>query len=159
MRQFLLTAATLAALVITASLTAPRAFAVARAAIVEFAFPTHPFFATLSDNGNNSGSRAAGPANGILGVTSIIATNLTPTSQTINIFEPIMGLSAADCGGGVAGIGGPGTIFMTIKLDPNQTLSLPFPSPLVLTPTNGHSCIAITSAPNAVEAYITGYVN
>jgi len=48
---------------------------------------------------------------------------------------------------------------MTVRLQPNQTLSLPFPSPLVIPPLGGHSCIAVEGPPGFFEAYVTGFVN
>ena len=105
---------------------------------------------------------ATGPAQGTLGVTSLVLTNLTPDPQRVEIFQPILRSNALDCGGGVQGTGGPGSIDMILNLQPNQTLSLPFPSPLVFTPIDGHSCIAMSingTAVDAVRAYVTGFVN
>jgi len=48
---------------------------------------------------------------------------------------------------------------MTLRLQPNQTLSIPFPTPLVIPPANGHSCIAAEGPPGLFEVSVTGFVN
>jgi hypothetical protein len=158
-KRFFYAAACLGALLAIGALTSPKLSAAIKATLVETVLPSQPFFAVAKTPVNIPGPFAVGPNAGTLGVTNLILTNFNNQLSQINIFQPIMSPNAADCGGPVASSGGPGSIFMTVRLEPNQTLSLPFPTPLVMTPINGHSCIAVEGPPGFFEAYVTGFVN
>jgi hypothetical protein len=131
-----------------------------KATLTEVVQPSHPYFARLYVPENSTtADLAVGPDVGTLGVTSIVFTNLTTTFQRVVIFQPLMSANAADCGGPIQSFGPPGSISMIVNLAPNETTSLPFPTPLVFNPINGFSCIAIEGAYGAVAAYVTGFVN
>jgi hypothetical protein len=53
----------------------------------------------------------------------------------------------------------PFSISMTLRLQPNQTLNIPFPTPLVIPAVNGHSCIAAEGPPGLFEVSVVGFVN
>lgn len=125
---------------------------------VETVAPSKPFQAQLNTFGGNAGPTfSVGTTQGTLAVTSLILTNLNNVVERVQIFQPSNGDA---CGIG-AQIGGPGTIHMDLLLQPSQTLSLPFPSPLVFTPINGHACIGIAGGQVAgiVIVQVTGFVN
>src|SRR5947209_4606662 len=96
-RRFLCVAAGLFGVVAIGTLSSPKLYAGIKAAFVEIGLPGRPFFATLAVPVNIPGAHAVGPADGTLGVTNLIVTNVTPSPQTINVFQPIMSPNAADC--------------------------------------------------------------
>jgi hypothetical protein len=125
---------------------------------VETVAPSQPFQAQLNTFGGQAGPTfSVGPAQGTLAVTSLILTNLNSVVERVQIFQP----SNPDACGLNAQIGGPGSIHMDLLVQPQQTLSLPFPSPLVFNPINGHSCIGISGGQVAgiVIVQVTGFVN
>ena len=125
---------------------------------VETVVPSQPFQAQLNTFGGSAGPTfSVGPAQGTLAVTSLILTNLNNVVERVQIFQQ----SNADACGIGAQIGGAGSIHMDLLLQPSQTLSLPFPSPLVFSPVNGRSCIGISGGQVAgiVIVQVTGFVN
>lgn len=125
---------------------------------VESVAPSQPFQAQLNTFGGNAGPTfSVGPTQGTLAVTSLILTNLNSVVERVQIFQQT---NADACGIG-AQIGGAGTIHMDLLVQPQQTLSLPFPSPLVFSPINGRSCIGISGGQVAgiVIVQVTGFVN
>src|SRR5258705_4561944 len=134
-KRFLWIAGCLLGVVAISGLSTPNLVAATlKQTLVELVLPSQPFFSTLGVPFNIPGARAIGPAQGTLGVTNLILTNTTDGPQRVEIFQPIMSPNAAECGGPVQGFGGPGSISMTVNLQPRQTLSLPFPAPLGFTP-------------------------
>jgi hypothetical protein len=125
---------------------------------VETVVPSQPFQAQLNTFGGTAGPTfSVGPAQGTLAVTSLILTNLNSVVERVQIFQA----SNVDACGIGAQIGGPGSIHMDLLLQPQQTLSLPFPSPLVFSPINGHACIGMSGGqvPGIVIVQVTGFVN
>jgi hypothetical protein len=125
---------------------------------VEIVVPSQPFQATLNTFGGQAGPTfSVGPDQGTLSVTSLILTNLNNVVERVQIFQP----SNADACGLNARIGGAGTIHMDLLLQPSQTLSLPFPTPLVFNSNATHSCIGMSggSVPGIVVVQVTGFVS
>lgn len=160
MKRLLYLAGGLLALAGLGALSAPKLKGAIKAAFVEVVQPSKPFYATLFTPVNFPGVPFAGGTDqGTLGVTNITVTNFQNTPTSVTVFQPVLNSNAADCGGGVQGFGGPDSIDITIHLQAQQTLSLPFPTPLVFTPQGGHSCIAVVGPAGFFETYITGFVN
>jgi hypothetical protein len=108
-----------------------------KAAYVEEVIPAHTYTGHMTVlNATNS----IGPGTGILGISSITLTNFDTQPQQIFIFIPIY--SGAGCGSGGSSIIGGTTPQMTFYVQPQQTLHLPFPTPLVINPYAGNTCIA-----------------
>jgi len=125
---------------------------------VEIVAPSQPFQTSLNTFGGQAGPTfSAGTDQGTLSVTSLILTNLNNVVERVQVFQP----SNPDACGLNAQIGGPGTIHLDLLLQPSSTLSLPFPSPLVFNPINGHSCIGIAGGqvPGIVVVQVTGFVS
>lgn len=108
-----------------------------KAAYVEEVIPAHTYFGHMTVlNGTNS----IGPGTGILGISSITLTNFDASPQQVFIFVPVY--SGAGCGAGGSTIIGGTTPQMQFYVQPNSTLHLPFPTPLVINPYAGNTCIA-----------------
>ena len=158
-KRFVGAAACLLGLIAIGAATTPKLSAGIKAAIVEVVMPSRPLFAVAKPPVNIPGPFGVGSDDGTLGITNLVLTNFSNNLAQINIFQPVLSPNAGSCGGPITGSGGPGSIFMTVRLQPNQTLSLPFPTPLVIPPVAGHSCIAVEGPPGFFEAYVTGFVN
>lgn len=108
-----------------------------KAAYVEQVIPSHTYTGhMLVLNSTNS----IGPGTGILGITSITLTNFDTSPQQVFLFIPIF--SGAGCGAGGSSIIGGTTPQMTFYVQPQQTLHLTYPTPLVINPYAGNTCIA-----------------
>lgn len=108
-----------------------------KAAYVEQVIPSHTYFGHMTVvNGTNS----VGPGTGILGISSITLTNFDSSPQQVFIFIP--SYSGAGCGAGGSTIIGGSSPQMQFYVQPNSTLHLPFPTPLVINPYLGNTCIA-----------------
>jgi len=108
-----------------------------KAAYVEEVIPAHTYTGHMSVvNAINT----VGPGTGILGVTSLTLTNFDTSPQQVFIFVPVY--SGAGCGaGGSTVVGGAGPQ-MTVYVQPQSTLHLTYPTPLVYNPYAGNTCIA-----------------
>ncbi|MBW8758813.1 MAG: hypothetical protein JF586_14470 [Burkholderiales bacterium] len=107
-----------------------------KAAYVEQVIPSHTYFGHMTVvNATNS----IGPGTGILGIGSITLTNFDASPQQVFIFVP--SYSGDGCGAGGSTIIGGTTPMMTFYVQPNSTLHLPFPMPLVINPSAGNTCI------------------
>jgi len=125
---------------------------------VEIVAPSQPFSATLNTFGGTAGPTfSVGPAQGTLSVSSLILTNLDNVPERIQIFQA----ANPDACGLNAQIGGQGSIHMDLLVPPSQSISLPFPTPLVFSSTNGHSCIGMSggTVPGIVVVQVTGFVS
>ena len=125
---------------------------------VEVVAPSQPFQATLNTFGGQAGPTfSVGPDQGTLNVTSLILTNLNSVVERVQIFQP----ANADACGLNAQFGGAGTIRMDLLIQPQQTLSLPFPTPLVFNSNPAHSCIGMSGGqvPGIVVVQVTGFVS
>ena len=108
-----------------------------KAAYVEEVIPSHTYTGHMTLlNATNS----IGPGTGVLGISSITLTNFDNTAQQVFIFIPIY--SGAGCGAGGSTIIGGTTPQMTVYVQPYSTLHLTYPTPLVINPYAGNTCIA-----------------
>jgi hypothetical protein len=100
-----------------------------------------------------------GAAAGVLGISSITLTNYDASPQQVFIFTPVFGNPGTDCSGTVIGGTSPQR---TVIVQGRSTLHLPFPTPLVVNPVAGLTCIAAevtTLHTGAVEVNFTGFLN
>lgn len=125
------------------------------------AVPGKPFYALMQLIG--TGSQSVGPGTGTLGVTQITLTSSDTTVDQVNIYAGL--LSGGTCGGTVNVEAGTNP-FMVVKVQPNSTLVLPFPTPLVFSPATGydnvaHTCLAAGMPITGGSVYVTvnGFVN
>ena len=85
---------------------------------------------------------STGPGTGILGISSLTLTNFDTSPQQVFIFVPIYANPTTTCGGGGNAIVGGTGVQMTLYVPGQSTLHLPYPTPLVINPYNGLTCIA-----------------
>jgi len=143
---------------VSSAVFAPRLSAKIKSAIVEIALPSSPFFGQTAVTVNDV-HFGTGSDEGTLGITNLIVTNFNNVVSTVRIFQPELSPNAGTCFGPITGGGGPFSITMTLRLQPNQTLNIPFPTPLVIPAVNGHSCIAAEGPPGLFEVSVVGFVN
>lgn len=133
-----------------------------KAAYVEQVIPAKTFSSsTVLDLGNNYAS-SIGPGTGIYGISSITLTNFSISPQVITIFVPVF--ASGGCGGSGLQISGSGEgPFIRVYVQPKSTLHFTYPTPLVINPLNGITCIAadVLDKQNAatVEFVVNGVVN
>ncbi len=143
---------------VSSAVFAPTLSAAIKAAVVEIVLPSKPFFGQTAVTVNDV-HFGTGSDEGTLGITNLIVTNFNDTVSTVEIFQPVLSPNAGSCFGPITGSGGPFSIFMTLRLQPNQTLNIPFPTPLVIPAVNGHSCIAAEGPRGLFEVNVIGLVN
>ena len=117
------------------------------------AFPAKPFAATITITSGQK--KAAGPAAGTLGVTSLIIANFNNSTQQLFVFAPVLG--GPNCASQITGGSNPS---YTLILEPNRTLQLTFPTPLIFPQIGGISCIAAevtTAQTGSVSILVNGY--
>jgi hypothetical protein len=106
-------------------------------------------------------TRSVGPGTGILGITSLTLTNFDTQPQQVFIFVPIF--SGGGCGTGGSNIVGGTEPQMTVYVAPQSTLHLTYPTPMVINPFAGITCIAaeVTTLLHggSVEIDVNGVVN
>jgi len=125
------------------------------------AVPGNPFFATMQLSG--TGAQSAGPGTGTLGITQIVITNEDPTVNQVNIFAALM--SSGTCGG-IGNVEAATNPFLIVKVQPNSTIVIPAPTPIVFTPQDGydsvnHTCVAASMPITGGNVFVTvnGFVN
>jgi hypothetical protein len=129
-----------------------------KAAYVEQVIPSHTWSGRMQVlNSTNS----MGPGTGILGITSITLTNFDSSPQQVFIFVPIF--SGGGCGSGGSNIIGGTTPQMTVYVQPQSTLHLAYPTPMVINPSQNITCVAaeVTTLLHggSVEIDVNGVVN
>ncbi len=131
-----------------------------KAAYVEEVIPARTFSGRMSVL-NTTNSIGPGANGGILGVTSITLTNFDASPQQVFIFVPIF--SGGGCGSGGSNIVGGTTPQMTVYVQPQSTLHLAYPTPLVINPFSNITCIAaeVTTLLHggSVEIDVNGVIN
>ena len=109
---------------------------------------------------NSAVAMGPGANGGILGVTSITLTNFDTSPQQVFLFSPVM--SGSGCGVGSNVVGG-GTPNMIVYVQPQSTLHLTYPTPLVFSPQSGNTCFAgeVTTVLHggSVEIDVSGVIN
>jgi hypothetical protein len=108
-----------------------------KAAYVEQVIPARTFYGRMSVL---NATQSIGPGTGILGITSLTLTNFDTSPQQVFIFVPIF--SGGGCGSGGASIIGGAEPQMQVYVQPQSTLHLTYPTPLVINPVAGITCIA-----------------
>jgi hypothetical protein len=109
-------------------------------------------------------TQSIGPGTGTLGVTQITLTNSDATAvDQVNIYAGI--LSGGTCGG-TDNVSEGTDPFMIVRVQPNSTIAIPFPTPLVFTPKEGfdslnHTCLAAGMPLTGGNVFVTvnGFVN
>jgi hypothetical protein len=129
-----------------------------KAAYVEEVIPSRTYSGRMSVlNTTNS----MGPGTGIFGVTSLTLTNFDTSPQQVFIFVPIF--SGGGCGTGGSNIIGGTAPQMTVYVPAQSTLHLTYPTPLVVNPYAGITCIAaeVTTLLHggSVEIDVNGVIN
>jgi hypothetical protein len=119
--------------------------------------PGQPFFASMVLSPGTIQSVGPG-ASGRLAVTNITISNLSTTSATQEVFFIAPTFTAGGtCGDTVTG--GGGGFEMRLLVPQAQTITVSYPTPLVLAPVNGVSCLAAENFVNSpIEVYVTGFV-
>jgi hypothetical protein len=152
------TAVALGACALLSAPTAAQAAGSIKAAYVETVIPAKAYTGSLF---LAAVAKTTGPGAGagVLGISSITLTNFDASPQQVFIFTPIFANPGSDCSGTIIGGTSPQrTVFVQGK----STLHLPFPTPLVVNPVSGLTCIAAevtTTHTGAVELDFTGFLN
>ena len=135
-----------------------RAAGTLKAAYVEQVIPAHTFSGHMQVL---NATKSVGPGTGVLGITSLTLTNFDAQPQQVFIFVPIF--SGGGCGSGGSNIVGGTDPQMTVYVQPQQTLHLAYPTPLVINPFQNITCIAaeVTTLLHggSVEIDVNGVVN
>ena len=128
-----------------------------KAAYVEQVIPARTWAGSMQVL-NDPKSIGPGASGGILGISSITLTNFDTSPQQVFIFVPIF--SSGSCGTPI--IGGT-TPQMQVYVQPQSTLHLTYPTPLVINPYQGNTCIAaeVTTLLHggSVEIDVNGVIN
>ena len=133
-----------------------------RAAYVETAIPGRPFSAVFQPN---AGVVSAGPASGVFGVTSVTITSFGTTMTATMALQVVSVPDGTDCGG-------TGTVLtdlqhrVLLRIPPNQTVHLTYPSPWVIgagmaVPVAQHLCLAgdQIGGDGPIYIHVNGFVN
>jgi hypothetical protein len=124
------------------------------------AFPHAPFVINKNLDPNVSVAIGTG-TNASIGITSIIFSNNSASQVQVDFFEA--STSAPQCGGTVSGtIGDHPDSFIVVK--PQSTAQYTFPSPLVVKPISGQSCLGFGSTGGALDngvisVIVSGFLN
>ena len=151
---------------------APKAVHAAAAALVQItntnanpvptttAVPVTPFYGMLQLSG--TGAQSVGSGTGTLGITQIILTSSDSTVDQVNIFSALLNGAC----GGTNTVEAATNPFLLVKVQPNSTLVIPFPTPLVITPNDGYTstlrtCLAASMPITGGNVVMTvnGFVN
>lgn len=128
-----------------------------KAAYVEQVIPAKTYYGSMTVV---NATKSVGPDAGIYGVTSITITNYDSAPQQVFIFNPVLDNTG---GCGVGKIIGGGNPQMEVYVQPNSTLHLTYPTPLVFNPLSGHTCVGAevttTLHGGSVEVDVNGVIN
>jgi len=129
-----------------------------KAAYVEEVIPSHTYSGRMQVL---NATKSMGPGTGVFGITSLTLTNFDTQVQQVFIFVPIF--SGGGCGSGGSNIVGGAEPQMTVYVQPQSTLHLNYPTPMVINPFNNITCIAaeVTTLLHggSVEIDVNGVVN
>jgi hypothetical protein len=129
-----------------------------KAAYVEEVIPAKTYTGTMFLAAITK-STGPGAGAGVLGISSITLTNFDASPQQVFIFTPVFANPSSDCSGSVIGGTSPQR---TVWVQGKSTLHMPFPTPLVVNPVAGQTCIAAevtTTHTGAVEVDFVGVLN
>ncbi len=131
-----------------------------QAAYVEEVIPARTWSGSMQVL-NATKSMGPGANGGILGITSITLTNFDTSPQQVFLFVPVF--ASGGCGTGGSNIIGGATPQMTVYVQPQATLHLTYPTPLVINPTQNITCVAaeVTTLLHggSVEIDVNGVLN
>jgi len=126
------------------------------------AVPGTPFFGRMFLSGTSA--QSVGPGTGTLGVTQIVITSLDSTVDQVNIYAGA--LSGGTCGGSGSNVEAAYNPFLIVNVQPNSTLVIPAPTPLVFTPQEGfdnqpHTCVAAGMPVTGGNVFVSvnGFIN
>jgi hypothetical protein len=138
---------------------APKVAAAVRGALVEIVIPSKPYYKKMIVLNTFV---SVGPDTGTWGVTNITLTNYDASPQLVFIFAPVFASGdGAGCRGAIIDGGSPQ---VQIYVQPQQTLVIPYPTPLVFPGVSGHTCIGaeamtLLGVGGSVEMDVNGFVN
>jgi hypothetical protein len=125
------------------------------------AVPGTPFFAYMQLSGYTP--QSVGPGTGTLGVTQIVLTSSDSVVDQVNIYAGLLNGGTCGATGNIEAATNP---FLVVKVQPNSTLVIPAPTPLVFTPQDGydnvnHTCVAAGMPVTGGNVFVTvnGFVN
>lgn len=125
------------------------------------AVPATPFFGLMQLSG--TGAQSAGPGTGTLAVTQIVITSSDSTVDQVNIYAALLHNGTCGGSGNVEAATNP---FLIVKVQPNSTIVIPAPTPLVFYAVDGydslpHTCVAAAMPITGGNVIVTvnGYVN
>jgi len=141
LKQTLYAGAGLLSLAAIIALATPKVQAAARAALTEITTPSNPFSSRMQLSG--TGAQSVGPGTGNLAISQIVITNFDSTVNQVDIYSAL--LSFGTCGG-IGNIATATDPFLILDVQPNSTLVISPPTPLVFTPQAGydgqnHTCL------------------
>jgi len=106
------------------------------------AMPANPFFQEITNNISSGSLQAVGPGSGAFAITSLTMTNFGGVGQSIRVFQPVLsGGSPGSCIGTSIVGGGQG---IRVEVQPNSSIHLAFPAPIVINASNGQTCAGVT---------------
>jgi hypothetical protein len=133
-----------------------------KAVYVETVIPGKPFSAVFQPN---AGAVSTGPSTGVFGVTSVTITSLGTTQTATMVLHVVSMPDGVNCGG-------PGTVLtdlqqrLLVRVPPNQTVHLTYPSPWVIgagiaVPPGQHLCLGgeQRGGDGPVYIHVNGIVN
>jgi hypothetical protein len=130
-----------------------------KAAYVETVIPSKPYTFNIWVDSEPLPT-TFGPFTGVLGISSLTITNYGAMAQQASIYiAPTYFPDATSCSTSVKNYGSP---LMTLIVQGNSTLHVPFPSPLVINSVaSGHTCMGtlISGLGGAVEIVVNGILN
>jgi len=160
-RRIVYAGAGLLSLALIGTVAAPKVAAAVKAAFVEVVIPSNPFFGRMQLSGY--GAQSVGPGTGTLGVNQIVLTNFDSVVNQVNIFSAL--LNGGTCGG-TNNVPAATDPFLIVKVQPNSTLVIPAPTPLVFTPQTGydnvaHTCVGASMPITGGNVFVTvsGFIN
>ena len=125
------------------------------------AVPGTPFFGYMQLSGFTP--QSVGPGTGTLGVTQIVLTSSDSVVDQVNIYAGLLNGGTCGATGNIEAATNP---FLVVKVQPNSTLVIPAPTPLVFTPQDGydnvnHTCVAAGMPVTGGNVFVTinGFVN
>jgi hypothetical protein len=122
---------------------------------IQTAVPASPYFGGMLVEG--TAPQSVGPGNGTLGVSQIVVTSLDTKVDQVNIYAGL--LNGGTCGGST-NIEAATNPFLIVKVQPNSTVVIPAPTPLVFSPQTGydnlpHTCVAAAMPLTGGNVYVT----
>lgn len=114
------------------------------------AIPGSPFVQEVSSSVSLA---AIGPgAANAFAISSLTVTNFNNNQQVVRVFQPSLTGTLINCSTATVNGGGQS---VRVNLAPGQSMHLAFPSPLVMTPSNGLACAGVSFTDTTGSVYVT----